>query len=246
MFSLGTVVNSTNMPTEWRAAFASAFSRLHTYQIYWLTTEPEEDESEMPSNVNRTLFIPQIDLLAADETRLLITNGGMDSLMEAALYGVPVLGIPLYGSNYANLRKAEHRGMARILDKDHITEQSVYEALTDVLERKSFRQAAVKISRAIKDRPLTPYESLIYWVELVGRNRGAPFLARGAPLPSFLALLFLDLPLAVLAALYLLYVVAKRLSRLVFGKAPLPSSPAVSNPVKRKPESKKKKAVKSE
>lgn len=54
--------------------------------------------------------------------------------MEAVNYGVPVLGIPLYGVNYDNLKKLESKGAAIILQKDNITAQSIYEAMRKLLK----------------------------------------------------------------------------------------------------------------
>lgn len=36
---------------------------------------------------------------------IFVTNGGMNSLMEALYWAVPVLGIPLYGQNMRNMEK---------------------------------------------------------------------------------------------------------------------------------------------
>ena len=58
----------------------------------------------------------------------------MNSLMEAIYHGIPVLGIPLYAPNYNNLRKAEAKGFAKILDKNAITPESLHAAMREVLD----------------------------------------------------------------------------------------------------------------
>ncbi len=51
-----------------------------------------------------------------------------------ALAGIPMLGIPLYGSNYANLRKVEQRGLGIILDKNDVSEKTLLKALRELLD----------------------------------------------------------------------------------------------------------------
>lgn len=53
--------------------------------------------------------------------------------MEAVYYGVPILGIPLYGPNYNNLRKIEAKGAAIILEKKKITKENVYNSIKELL-----------------------------------------------------------------------------------------------------------------
>lgn len=72
----------------------------------------------------------------------------MHSVMEAAIYGVPILGksieyprskqelfkgMPIHAPNYANLRKMEAHGMARILDWSNMTAESFYENVNTLL-----------------------------------------------------------------------------------------------------------------
>ncbi len=58
----------------------------------------------------------------------------MMSIMEAVAYGVPILGIPLTGSDYHNLRKVEAKGFGKILDKRNLTATSIHAAIRQLLD----------------------------------------------------------------------------------------------------------------
>lgn len=45
--------------------------------------------------------------------------------MEALIYGVPILGVPLYGSNQENLEKVELKGFGKILEKAKFNEDNL-------------------------------------------------------------------------------------------------------------------------
>ena len=65
---------------------------------------------------------------------MLITNGAAHSMMEAAIFGVPVLAIPLAAPEYSNARKLEQRGLGLILDKANVTTENVHEKLTKLMQ----------------------------------------------------------------------------------------------------------------
>uniref|UniRef100_A0A914UPS5 glucuronosyltransferase n=1 Tax=Plectus sambesii TaxID=2011161 RepID=A0A914UPS5_9BILA len=176
--SMGTIANSSAMPMSMSRAFLRAFGKLPKNRIYWRTgrsigLDGIEMKEEVPAHVNITSYLPQNDLLAAKETRLFITNGGMNGIMEALAHGIPILGIPLYGANYANLRKIEARGLGVVLDKNDVTEKSLLKAIRELLDNPKYKLAAKEISRSFKDRPVSPFETVLYWIEYVGRHHGA-------------------------------------------------------------------------
>lgn len=72
--------------------------------------------------------------LAHKRTQLLITNGGMLSVMEALVHAVPIVGIPLYGTNHQNLAKIKNKGLGVVLQKSQLTEKNLYSAIKEVLD----------------------------------------------------------------------------------------------------------------
>lgn len=175
--SFGNLANTSNVPPYFLQAFLNVFKRMPTYRFFVRISTPMIQGlpyTEVPFNVNLTQYLPQIDLLADKHTRLLISHGGIHSVMEAMFTGVPILGIPLFGPNYNNLRKVEAKGFGKILDKRDLTAESLYRAIKEVANPSGkYAQRAREISRVFKDRPMTPFETAIFWIEYVGRHHGA-------------------------------------------------------------------------
>lgn len=119
-------------------AILKALTNLNDYRIYWRIGPNMHldgiDIEKIPKHINLTTFIPQNDLLAHKSCKLFVTNGGMSSVMEAVAHGVPIVGVPLYGSNRYNLQKVSNKGLGIVIDKDDLNEISLYGAMKKVLE----------------------------------------------------------------------------------------------------------------
>lgn len=66
-------------------------------------------------------------------TRLFVTHGGQNGLNEAVYHGVPIVALPVFADQGDNARRAVDHGFGVSLDKDNITEDVVYAAITSVL-----------------------------------------------------------------------------------------------------------------
>ena len=51
-----------------------------------------------------------------------------------------------------------------------VTENELHDTILALLENKSYRGNAMKISQALRDAPMTPIEEATYWTEWVIRN----------------------------------------------------------------------------
>lgn len=58
----------------------------------------------------------------------------MLSVMEALVHGVPIVGLPLYGVNHHNLLKVKNKGLGVLVQKNQLTEKTLYNALKEVLD----------------------------------------------------------------------------------------------------------------
>ncbi|VDM54503.1 unnamed protein product [Angiostrongylus costaricensis] len=204
--SLGTQANHAEMKEEQVKAIMGALSELSSYRIYWRIGHKVQlkglNEDNVPSHINLTTYLPQNDLLAHKSCRLLVTNGGMASLMEAVAHGVPIVGIPLYGSNDYNLRKAANKGLGLIVTKKDLSENNLLSAMKMVLQESKYQMVAKEMSRAFRDRPSTPFDTALHYIGLVGRHHGSAFLGETSVHP--LITLNFDFFLIVLILFYLI------------------------------------------
>lgn len=112
--------------------------------------------------------------------KLFISHGGLGSIMEAKYYGVPVLGIPIFGDQPGNIAMAVKEGWAVKLDFFSLTEQKLSAALETALKNSTYTETVKKLSNIYRDRPLSATETANYWIEYVIRHQGATHMRSSA------------------------------------------------------------------
>lgn len=171
-FSLGSNVRSNEMPQDMIDAFLGAFRRLKQ-NVLW---KFESDLPNLPPNVQIRKWLSQQDVLGHPNIRLFLSHGGQLSTQEAVYHGVPVLGFPVFGDQMINIGKAVARGNAKLLEFEGLTEETVYEAITEMLQNSSYKEKSAHYSSLMRDRPTDPLTTAVYWVEYVIRHKGAKHL----------------------------------------------------------------------
>lgn len=68
------------------------------------------------------------------QTRLFITHGGQNSLLQAVYHAVPVLGIPLFGDQFDNVVRAEAKGLGLTLNPTHITRELLSSTIQTLIQ----------------------------------------------------------------------------------------------------------------
>ncbi|XP_008302549.1 UDP-glucuronosyltransferase 2B17-like isoform X2 [Stegastes partitus] len=181
IMSVGTLVSA--LSEEVTEAIAAAFAQL-PQKVIW------RFEGEKPSSLgNNTLvvkWLPQKDLLGHPKTRAFVAHGGTNGVYEAIYHGVPVLGLPLFFDQFDNLFRLKARGAAQMVEPQSLTKENFLEALTDVIETPSYRENIKRLSKLHRDRPVSPMDTAIFWIEYVIRNKGAAHLkSAGFSLPWY-------------------------------------------------------------
>lgn len=82
--------------------------------------------------------------------KLFISHGGLGSIMESKYYGVPVLGMPVFGDQPGNVKMAVKEGWAVEADFVSLTEQSLNRALGEVLTNSRYNKKFQLFSCTIK------------------------------------------------------------------------------------------------
>ncbi|KAK0410143.1 hypothetical protein QR680_004973 [Steinernema hermaphroditum] len=218
LFSFGSVANITMMPFEWKMAFMKAFERFPQYQFI-ARYDGRDLDTVCPPNVFLGKWIPQADLLQHPKTRAFITHGGYNSLQEAINAAKPVVTVPLFGDQHRNGRLAEKHGFGYYLPKTAITEETVVEAIEEILKDK-YTTAVKRMHQMVKKKPVQPEELFLRWTEFLAEFKELPNLVPYGTKLGFVQYHNLDI-LAVLAAIVLLvltviYAILKMLFR--FGR----------------------------
>lgn len=130
------------------------------------------------------------------------SHGGLMGSSESAYCGVPMVLTPMYGDQFHNSAAAKARGMGWILPYEDITEETVKTAINNALSSTS-RNNAKKVSYSYKNRPQTPTETAIWWVEYIAATRGGPLLQSHSEHLSAIEYYSLDVLATIAAALFI-------------------------------------------
>ena len=109
--------------------------------------------TQVPSNIppNFTLleFAPQLSLL--QKARAFITHGGINSIMEAGLFEVPMVVIPQMVEQEVNARQVERLGLGVQLAASAVTPQSLRKAFNPLPEGQGFRDSLSRFKQDCLD-----------------------------------------------------------------------------------------------
>lgn len=98
-------------------------------------------------------WIPQNDLLSDGRVRLLVTHGGVNSIVEAAFHGKPLVVVPLSLDQPANAAAVVQRGFAeRVELSDPDFAESLRRAVGRVLNDRSYADEARHAARLFAEQ----------------------------------------------------------------------------------------------
>ncbi|XP_013393120.1 UDP-glucuronosyltransferase 2C1-like [Lingula anatina] len=146
-----------------------AFGKIK-YGVIWKHTGPKPDS--VTPNVKLLPWLPQNDLLAHRNTKLFISHFGLGGAFESFYHGVPVIGLPLNGDQYYNSNRAQHRGIAKVMDILYFTTEELVGNINTMIDNSSYVDKAKKLSAIYRDQPWTPQQLTTYWIEHVLKHGG--------------------------------------------------------------------------
>lgn len=132
-------------------------------------------------------------ILEHKNVKVFVTHGGLLGTLESIYYKVPMIGFPLFGDQFYNMKVCEDREIAISLDYHKFTANDFLEALNVVLKNNNYRWENSKFleifiykirnffffiyrnnieefSKLYYDRPMSSQKSVIFWVNYVLRH----------------------------------------------------------------------------
>ncbi|KAK7579965.1 hypothetical protein V9T40_000594 [Parthenolecanium corni] len=186
LFSIGSFVQSYNMPSEMLAALRKTFAQI-PQRVIWKAEKRIEGLSE---NVLVSKWLPQRDILAHKNIVAFISHCGIAGTYESLYNGIPMVLMPIFADQIANAELLQRLGVGPKIYITNLTTEKLLNALNDVINGTKYRQRTTEISELIKDQPMSPQESVVYWTEYVIRHNGAKHLqSPGAEMPLYQYLL---------------------------------------------------------
>ncbi|XP_055920769.1 UDP-glycosyltransferase UGT5-like [Eupeodes corollae] len=197
------------------------------YDLYKVMSSLKEtvlwkwDDSPKPGNAKNIHFLkwlPQDDLLAQKNVKLFITHAGKGGVAESQFHGVPMLAIPIFADQPGNAKKLTQDGFGLQLDKNTMTEESIREAVLEILQNPKYTQNVRKFSQLYRDRPMSPRQTAMFWIEYVLRHKGAYHMQSPAIHLNVFQYLSLDVIGFLLLVAFIVFKVVAVSAKFVFRK----------------------------
>uniref|UniRef100_A0A914YU60 glucuronosyltransferase n=1 Tax=Panagrolaimus superbus TaxID=310955 RepID=A0A914YU60_9BILA len=137
LISFGSLAKSSEMSSFNKNAFIKTFKKFPKINFIWKYENENDTAANELSNVFKRKWIPQKEILAHPKLVAFITHGGMNSVIEGAHFGIPLLAISLFADQHRNAKMLEYRKTAITLSKSDITESNLIKSLTALTQGKS-------------------------------------------------------------------------------------------------------------
>ncbi|XP_073537741.1 UDP-glucuronosyltransferase 3A1-like [Phyllobates terribilis] len=173
--TLGSMISSLPI-LEFLTEMNDGFAKIRQKVIWRYERSRWPKEVEVAPNVRLVDWLSQNDLLGHPKVRLLVTHGGMNSLMEAVYHGVPVVGIPLFGDQNENLIRVKAKNMGTFIPPEEMEAEKFANTMRGVIENSRYKTTAMKLSAILRSRPFPPDRQLLGWVEHILQSGGGGHL----------------------------------------------------------------------
>lgn len=128
---------------------------------------------------------------------------------------------PIYGDQPGNAKIITNQGWAITLDFDHINDTSLSDSIQELLTNRTYKNTAQRLSQLFRDRPMTPLQTAVYWIEYVLKYDGARHMQSPAVHLNFIQKNSFDILFCLAVALYISIRVIVKLFKLILRYRPL-------------------------
>ncbi|VVC43587.1 Hypothetical protein CINCED_3A013384 [Cinara cedri] len=212
LFTFGSTVLMSSLPNHMKTVIIEALAQLPQRVLL----KYEDEMENKPDNVMIRKWLPQRDILAHPKVKLFVSHGGISGVYEAVDAGVPVLGFPLFADQHRNIDNLVEAGMAISMELFSVTTGTLFKNLVELVNNEKYAKNAKIASDIFKDRPMSPQQSVVYWVEYVIRHKGAPHLKSQAFNLTWYEYFLLDVIAAVSISIATVSYAIFRLFKIVF------------------------------
>ena len=147
--SLGTVLNGT---VSFFQNCVDAFEREDVDVIISVGQKFQINKlKNIPSNIHIYPSVPQLKVLEMAD--VFVTHGGMNSISEALVYGVPMVVIPFVSDQPVNALSMEKLGVGKQLEYAQLDGEVIKDAILSVLSNSEIEDNLSKIKRRIEAAP---------------------------------------------------------------------------------------------
>ncbi|GLV45787.1 UDP-glycosyltransferase family 35 member E2 [Carabus blaptoides fortunei] len=172
LFSLGTLISNRDMSNKTIDTLLEAFSEL-PYRVIWKSGK--QLFTIGPDNIRVYKWLPQAAILKHPNTRLFVTHGGLSSIWESIMSGIPMIVVPFHSDQFHNARRIEYLGIGLHFDIRTISKETFTRYVNEIMTNSSYTAQTTYVAKLLKDQPMSPLEKAIWWIEYVLRYGGTPY-----------------------------------------------------------------------
>ncbi|XP_041981120.1 UDP-glycosyltransferase UGT5-like isoform X1 [Aricia agestis] len=209
--SFGSIIKSSVSDSDKIEKIVGALSKL-PQRIIW-----KWEDHKPPGNLDKiyvSKWLPQKDILAHPKVLAFLSHCGLVSTTEAVTFGVPIVGMPIFGDQPTNAAAIEEKGFGVRVQLSELTSEHLLEKFKTVLDP-HFRAKVKSLSKSWQDRPMKPMETAIFWTEFAARHPNHTFRAPAADVPLY-QYLNLDILLVFIVFAFTVFLGFKYLISVVF------------------------------
>lgn len=214
-FSFGSMAQVESFPEATLAEIYKGLSQVAPLRVLMKVSKPEDLPPGLPENVFTLTWAPQVQILKHKNIRGFLTHGGLMGLQEAVTFAVPLIGVPLFADQIGNIGICVERGIAVSLDYKNLGADKIVAAITAIVYDPKYKNNMNAISKQFLDRPRSPQETAVFWIEYILKHGGEALRSPAINL-TWWQLALIDVYGSLIAAtLILLYVIKILLSTLL-------------------------------
>ena len=145
--SLGTVFNAN---PEFFGACFDAFAGSEWQVVLSVGTRADASTlARIPDNFLVRPHVPQLEVL--EHTDVFVTHGGMNSVMEAIYYGVPMVVVPQQPKQAMTAARVAELGLGVALEPGQVTAGALRDAVTTISGDPGYRSRVARMQQAARD-----------------------------------------------------------------------------------------------
>jgi len=174
--SFGSVFSVDSLPPEVLPRYAEAFAKL-PFNVLIKLSGNGTGLPRFSANVRPVRWLPQLSLLADRRVVAFVTHCGMHSVLEAASFGVPVVGVPLWADQQDNLLRLVEKDAA-VAASTTSTAAELAAAITAAATDPKYKRGMAAVSQALEHQRQhsTPLATAVWLLEHLMLTGGAPGL----------------------------------------------------------------------
>ena len=160
LVSFGSYVN---LPEDIVQKLCQAFEKV-PFTFLWKVNNPNLCKG---SKVKTMKWLPQNDILAHPNVRVLITHGGFNSIIEAIYHAKPMIAFPIAFDQPFNTGFVRYRDLGISMDIGNFTFDELYGNIMKVLKDQTISHNIKRASLILRNKPHSTGKRVSFWLNHV-------------------------------------------------------------------------------